>query len=411
MNEAGTSLPKKEGKIYRSFLISFCLIIAFFISGTYLGLNIQTRKLIYESLLENSRAYFATIVATRAWNANYGGVYVEKKAGVISNPYIEKPDIQTRDGRVFTIRNPAMMTREVSELIGKNRDFSFHITSKKLVNPANKPDRFEAQSLTSFEKGVKETFRTVTTGDKTYFRYMGPLYVEKACLHCHEKQGYKIGDVRGGISVTFNIDEVHKRLRKNTALIVFFAGATSALLIVIFWYLTRRLMRRLSEIRKQLEEMAVTDGLTRVLNRRYALLRFGEEFKRTRRSHKDLSCIMLDIDHFKRVNDEYGHLLGDEALMEVAARIRSSIRAYDILGRFGGEEFIVVMPETRVDEARVFAERIRNEIKATPIKGINVTVSIGTASSEDHDTRIDDIIKRADEKLYEAKSAGRDCVR
>ncbi|HWR59876.1 MAG TPA: diguanylate cyclase [Thermodesulfovibrionales bacterium] len=404
-------LLKDETRIYRSFLISFCVVIALFIAGTYLGLNIETRKLIYESLRSDARAYFETIVATRAWNSNYGGVYVEKKGGVTSSPYIEDPDIVTKDGRVFTLRNPAIMTREVSEYIGKDKEFSFHITSTRPLNPENRPDEFEAQALDSFSKGEKEAFRTAIANGKMYFRYMGPLYVENSCLPCHAKQGYKVGDIRGGISVTFNIDAVHRKLQKNVLLIVLFAGATAALLIAIFWYLTRRLMRRLAEIRKQLEEMAVTDGLTGIHNRRYALQRFEEEFERARRLHKDLSCIMLDIDYFKRVNDEHGHLIGDEVLIEVAARIKASARAYDIPGRFGGEEFIVVMPETNGDDARGFAERIRDKIRSGPIKGINVTVSIGAGSSASGDTRIDDIIKRADDKLYEAKDAGRDCVR
>ena len=150
---------QKEEKIYKSFIISVCLVVALSFSGVFLGMTIKARSLIMEELLSHSRAYFETIVATRLWNANYGGVYVEKKAGVQSNPYIEHPDIETKDGRTFTIRNPAMMTREISEFIGKDKDFSFHITSNKLINPNNKPDDFETKGIGGlFETGQRETY-------------------------------------------------------------------------------------------------------------------------------------------------------------------------------------------------------------------------------------------------------------
>jgi len=186
---------ERETKFYKSFFISFCLILAVALSGVFLGIHIETQNLIFESLRANARTYFETIVATRAWNAGYGGVYVEKKAGVQSNPYIDNPDIETKDGRTFTIRNPAMMTREVSEYIGKDRNFSFRITSKKLVNPDNAPDAFERDALDSFEAGVKERFATEVRDGQAYFRYMGPLFIRKDCLKCHDRQGYRVGDV------------------------------------------------------------------------------------------------------------------------------------------------------------------------------------------------------------------------
>lgn len=402
---------KKEEKIYRSFIISICLVIAVGIAAVFLGINIQTRKLIIESLHSTAKAHFETIVATRSWNAGYGGVYVEKKPGVESNPYIENPDVTAKDGRVFTLRNPAMMTREISEHIGNNPEFSFRITSKKTINPKNAPDAFELTALDLFEKGAKEFFDTQKIAGKTYFRYVGPVYVQKACLKCHAKQGYKVGDVRGGISVMFNIDEVYKQLDKNALLILLLAVITASLLIVTLWYLTKRLTQRIAEIRKQIEEMAIKDGLTGVFNRKYALIRFEEEFDRAKRVNRDMCCIMLDIDFFKKINDKYGHLAGDEVLKETAGRVKAITRKYDVLGRYGGEEFIIIMPDTGIEAAKDSAQRIREEVKARPVKDITVTISLGVAMLRPDDGRIEDIIKRADEKLYEAKEAGRDCVR
>jgi diguanylate cyclase (GGDEF)-like protein len=402
---------EREERYYRSFLISFCLVIALAISGIFFGIHMEEESLMFESLRANAQSYFETIVATRAWNANYGGVYVEKKAGVKSNTYIEKPDIETKDGRVFTMRNPAMMTREVSEYIGRDKDFFFHITSRNPLNPDNAPDKFEMAALGSFDAGKKELFKAERMNSKMYFRYAGPLYVKAACLSCHAKQGYKVGDVRGAISVSFNIDKVYTRLHRDTLLIALGAITALGILIATFWCLARRMMRKMLENRKKIEEMANTDGLTGIFNRRHALKRFQEELERAKRLNKELSCIMLDIDNFKAVNDRYGHLVGDEVLKEMANRITHAIRQYDVFGRYGGEEFLVIMPDATIEEAKSLAERIRDEIGGHPIHDIAVTVSLGVTHYGSSDNVIDDIIKRADGSLYEAKSAGRNCMR
>jgi diguanylate cyclase (GGDEF)-like protein len=404
-------LFNSEEKIYKSFVISICLIVALSLLGIFLDVTTRTRSLILEELISHSRAYFETIVATRLWNANYGGVYVEKKAGVLSNPYYPNPDIKIVDGRTFTIRNPAMMTREISGYIGKEKDFSFHITSKKLLNPDNKPDGFELSAFDLFEKGQKEVYEIDTIGNKKYFRYMGPLFIKKDCLKCHAHQGYKAGDVRGGISVMYNVDHVYSKLNTNTLLIALFAVTTTVLLMLALWILTRRLMRKIADARQQIEEMAIKDMLTGIFNRRYLMQRLEEEFDRAARQKKSLGCMLLDIDHFKSINDRLGHLVGDEVLKEVAQRINNSVRAYDVTTRYGGEEFMVILPDTSIESVLSLAERISHNIKNNPIRDLTVTISIGATVSRDTDKTIDEIIKRADDGMYEAKAAGRDCVK
>ena len=123
---------------------------------------------------------------------------------------------------------------------------------------------------------------------------------------------------------------------------------------------------------------------------------------------------MLDIDHFKRVNDTYGHTLGDEVLREVAVRLASSVRAVDLPCRYGGEEFVVVMPATRLTDAARIAERIRLAVagETFPVgeKEISVTVSLGVSASAGAEDRPESLLRRADEALYEAKAAGRNQV-
>jgi len=156
--------------------------------------------------------------------------------------------------------------------------------------------------------------------------------------------------------------------------------------------------------------MAITDGLTDLFNRMHLFSRFEEEFNRAKRLKNNLGCIMLDIDHFKSINDKYGHLTGDEVLKEISLRLRNSIRIYDVLGRYGGEEFLIVLPDTDFENAKSLAERIRDKIKEKLIANIRVTISLGITSIQEKDETINDMIKRTDEALYKAKNSGRDRV-
>ena len=173
--------------------------------------------------------------------------------------------------------------------------------------------------------------------------------------------------------------------------------------------------------RARLLRSGFTDVLTGWNNRRYLSVRLGEELARARRDRSRLVCLMLDIDHFKRVNDTWGHAAGDAVLRELAQRIDGQVRASDVAARYGGEEFIVLLPDTNVDAAQKLAERIRTEIAAAPIglpcgESVTITASIGIAEvapdpqENDLKTLGDSLIARADVALYAAKSAGRDRV-
>ncbi len=164
-----------------------------------------------------------------------------------------------------------------------------------------------------------------------------------------------------------------------------------------------------------------TDFLTGWHNRRYLQLRLKEELARASRDHSTLVCLMLDIDHFKRINDTYGHAAGDEVLREVAHRIETQVRASDVAARYGGEEFVVLLPATDGDAAISLAERIRRTISANEVAvnaetGETITASIGIAtcvvpsSSDDLKTLGESLLARADVALYRAKSNGRNQV-
>lgn len=170
------------------------------------------------------------------------------------------------------------------------------------------------------------------------------------------------------------------------------------------------------QLNTELRSLATTDTLTGIANRRTAIERGAIEYERIRRK-PTLHCtvLALDIDHFKRVNDEDGHAAGDEVLRQVANRLRRELRTTDVVARMGGEEFMVLLPDTLPEHALLLAERMRGHIAATPMtvggKSVNVTMSIGVSPIDPTDSRLEDSFERADAALYQAKHGGRNAVR
>jgi diguanylate cyclase (GGDEF)-like protein len=164
----------------------------------------------------------------------------------------------------------------------------------------------------------------------------------------------------------------------------------------------------------ELRRLAITDELTGLFNRRHFLHVIERELGRFERYGRPLSLVMLDIDHFKRVNDQFGHAAGDVVLKSIAQSCRKALRGTDAIARIGGEEFAVVTCETPLAEAAAVAERIRQDIAAVPIpydaQHLTITVSLGVAEAGPQRQTINDILEAADRALYEGKTRGRNCV-
>lgn len=204
-------------------------------------------------------------------------------------------------------------------------------------------------------------------------------------------------------------------------LLIASAGIISLLLAAVallIFVLSNRYFQSTEKLRQahdQLAQLANTDVLTGVSSRRSFLTGLEAELARARRHDESLSLLMLDIDHFKRVNDVHGHPIGDAVLKQFTATCASMLRAHDLFGRLGGEEFAIALPHTDLDGARSVAEKIRMAIEQAPLTtaagNIEITVSIGVAQTHAGQHEIDQLIAWADKALYDAKHGGRNQVR
>ena len=178
----------------------------------------------------------------------------------------------------------------------------------------------------------------------------------------------------------------------------------------------KRVQDRLQENYQKSLSLALTDGLTGLYNRRYLSAHLESLLPHVAEGAKGPALLMFDIDFFKKVNDSYGHAAGDAVLKEISARVGRNVRAFDLVSRYGGEEFVVVLPETPLAVAVVVAERLRATVAETPIKvgdpaiDLTVSISVGVAVTRDAAETAASLMRRADEALYAAKAHGRNCV-
>ncbi|GCL53670.1 two-component response regulator [Microcystis aeruginosa NIES-3806] len=176
----------------------------------------------------------------------------------------------------------------------------------------------------------------------------------------------------------------------------------------------KKTQEELKNINSQLEKLVRTDSLTGVNNRREILALGEKEWQRCHRYHRYFSVLVIDIDHFKHINDTFGHVLGDKTLITIAGAIKNCLRQVDSFGRFGGEEFVAILPETNLEDAGTLARRICQVINKLNIEidrqKVRVTASIGVATFSPQDNNLETVIERADRAMFAAKNQGRNRV-
>jgi len=348
----------------------------------------------------------------RRWVSKHGGVYVPISELTPANPYLKVPnrDITTPQGLSLTLVNPAYMTRQVNEMAMEMSGFQGHITSLNPLRPENRPDPWEAESLKTFERGIKETGSIEMTSGKEYFRFMRPFVTEKSCLKCHAIQGYKEGDIRGGISVSIPMEPL-RAIEKSR--IVELTIAHSLLWMIGLIGIgagTRRLWIQ-TLLREKLEEellgLSIKDPLTGLHNRRGFLSLVEQQLKISDRNKQGIQLYFADLDGLKWINDTLGHLEGDKALIEAATVFKDTFRTSDIVARLGGDEYAVLAINITENDPELFIERLQFLID-TRNKQENrkyiLSISLGCSYYDpENPCSIDELIARADQLMYKQK--------
>lgn len=408
---------------FRRFGVLVLLLVTALSFTAYFYMSERVEKYLVDSATNRARDYVDLIVATREWNSGHGGVWVRKGPDVATNPYLQSLEVTadaTSSVGDLTLRNPSLMTKELGGILGAISGSIVRMVSLHPINPENTANAWERSVLISIERdtagdGSLERSAVLDSGNETVVSYLRALPVDRSCLTCHGGAGYQVGDIRGGVSITLPFESTATAIRNAKLTLAGLAFAGLALIWAVVLLEIRSLTKRLKATTDDLEVRALTDGLTGLLNRSTIMQRLSIELSRAVRSSNPVGIMILDLDHFKEVNDTFGHAAGDEVLQRVASAMRSMVRDYDGVGRIGGEEFLVVAPNMDADLLHATAERVRAAVEDLDFGDIDsslrTTVSIGTALSNPNIIEPTmKIVERADTALYRAKDAGRNRV-
>jgi PAS domain S-box-containing protein len=222
----GQTAQKKDSSPIVRYALLLAVVWTVVVAASAAWNIVRMKERTSEMVLIEARNSLTKDIAYRRWNAMQGAVYVPSTMNAPPNPYLKvlERDVVTRDGRHLTMVNPAYMTRQVHELMQKDSGVLGHITSLNVIRPENKPDDWESKALQAFNKGKKEFNSLEVMNGKLYMRYMEPLMTEKQCLGCHASQGYREGDIRGGISVSIPMEPLKAVERGDVALIALAHG-------------------------------------------------------------------------------------------------------------------------------------------------------------------------------------------
>ncbi|NTV95688.1 MAG: diguanylate cyclase [Thiobacillus sp.] len=330
------------------------------------------------------------------------------------------------------------ISRSVKDLLNGQRELHdlepiyFKLASENPRNPINKADALEADLLRRMNREGLQEFQDVVRVEGKKYLYLA-VPIERSnpgCMKCHgdpkdapveliamygDKAGFYEDPslIRALISIRAPLDGVladADRMANLLTMVTFLVLAGIYVLIAFFTYRIEVQQRRIVRQNIELAHLSVTDALTGAANRLGLLERMNELASSAQRFNLVMSVLMLDLDHFKGVNDRYGHPVGDQVLKRFTDILRDNVRGSDIVGRWGGEEFLVISPHVGLDNAAKLAEKLRRAVEeAVFAEGVRLTTSIGVAEYRPNE-RLDDLISRADLALYAAKAGGRNRV-
>ncbi len=237
------------------FIIFVGLVTCCSFGVTFYRTSSFQEELVVEQATRQAKMLFDQIRITRQWVADHNGLFLVKGPGVEENPFLQQGQIRDEQGNWLVKRNPAMVTRELSAYAASEGMGQFNVTSLHPLNPDNAPDDFERRSLNQFDRGAAETVAIETFSGKHRLRYMAPLKVESTCLNCHTDPGYKIGDIRGGMSVSIPMDWAYAEIKTNNRLLLNIGLATIAIVsLTIFLLFDRLVVRRLKILARAMDQ-------------------------------------------------------------------------------------------------------------------------------------------------------------
>ena len=389
---------------------------------------------------ERGKNFFKAILMARKWNAEYGPVYIPVTDQTKPNPYLELPyrEINTPTGLELTMVNPAYMARQISELAARE-GLRFHLTSLNPIRPENLADPWEKEALESFHKGATEKVEMLENGEHPIFRYMAPLYVEPSCMACHAKQGYQIGDIRGGISVNLDakgiLDEIEGEKRFMT-LVHLFTVSMGIVLGYLFLSSARKhtlvlegiTSAQQQDIRKQKEQLTATTRAMQDLVTRDTTtgVHTAEHFKNLStiiwnnaiNKGRPVSLLLLEIDNFNDYVDNYGALEGDICLKQVTGAIIRTVQDKgSVVSRFGAYSFAIMLADSDARAANDLAQRIQGDVLGLNIphetsevsKIVTITGVVATATPN-HGQPLGELIKRVRDAMRQAREKGRNRI-
>lgn len=241
-------------RLRSKFIILIGLILGISYGVTFYRTSAFQQELVLDQVARQARMLQKQVLMTRKWVADHNGLFFLKKEGVGPNPFLNEPEIVDTAGRQYVKRNPAMVTRELSEYVSQQGLFRYRVTTLKTINPANAPDEFEKKSLLLFEKGVSEVVEIEKQESGKVLRYIAPLFVEESCLECHADQGYKVGDIRGALSVSIPVDWAYQNIAKNNKMLLLYAVITISVVgIAIFLLIDFLVVRRLGVLSRAMD--------------------------------------------------------------------------------------------------------------------------------------------------------------
>lgn len=252
-------------RLRNKFILLIALVVVVSYGITFYRTSSFQQQLVFAQTVRQARMLHKQILLTRKWVADHNGIFLQKAPGVESSPFLLESQVAGKDGREYVKRNPAMVTRELSAYAQREGVSSFRVTSLKPLNPVNVPDAFERASLLLFQKGVPEVSEIENSEKGRILRYIAPLIVEVSCLDCHREQGYAVGDIRGGLSITIPVDWAFESIAKNNRLL-FGIGIGTILLVgfaifIMFEILVGRRLGMLSLAMERYPQTGAAEGL------------------------------------------------------------------------------------------------------------------------------------------------------